>query len=375
DQTSFEDIMARLESLIGLNAIKRQVREHAVYLQFLQLRRDRGFQEAEPINVHAVFRGNPGTGKTTVATMMGQLYKKMGLLSSGHVVTADRVDLVGEYIGQTAPKTREVIDRARGGVLFIDEAYALARANDDGKDFGREVIEILVKEMSNGEGDLAVVVAGYPDEMDRFLESNPGLNSRFKHQYTFPDFLPQELNVIAGYACERQEVTLSDQAKKILEHIIVKAYRERDRTFGNARYVHDLIEKAKIQLGLRIMNTLDKKDLSEDRLKTITAEDISRIDLKTVGDSPAIPIDHELLQEALGELDAMIGMHAIKKQIHELVSLVKYYRRENRDVLHAFNLHTVLIGNPGTGKTTVARIMAKLYKALGILERGHLVET
>ncbi|MEM6398525.1 MAG: AAA family ATPase [Bacteroidota bacterium] len=375
DDSSFNDIMVKLDSLIGLTAIKRQVRDHAVYLQFLQLRKDRGFQESEPINVHAVFRGNPGTGKTTVATMMGQLYKKMGLLSSGHVVTADRVDLVGEYIGQTAPKTREVIDKARGGVLFIDEAYALARTNDDGKDFGREVIEILVKEMSNGEGDLAVIVAGYPDEMDRFLSSNPGLNSRFKHQYTFSDFLPQELNVIAGYACERQEVKLSEQAKHKLEHIIVKAYRERDRTFGNARFVHDLIEKGKIQLGLRVMALNNQRDLSEDDLRTITVADIDRIDLELVGENPDIPVDEGLLESALEELDALIGMKQVKKQIHELVSLVRYYRREGRDVLNAFNLHTVLIGNPGTGKTTVARILAKLYKALGILERGHLVET
>ncbi|MEM7575201.1 MAG: AAA family ATPase [Bacteroidota bacterium] len=375
DEESFDQIMSRLDALIGLKEIKKQVREHAVYLQFLQLRRDKGFAEAEPINVHAVFRGNPGTGKTTVATMMGRLYKKMGLLSSGHVVTADRVDLVGEYIGQTAPKTREVIDRARGGVLFIDEAYALARANDDGKDFGREVIEILVKEMSNGEGDLAVIVAGYPDEMDRFLDSNPGLKSRFKHHYKFPDFLPQELSIIAQYACERQEVTLSTTAQERLGDMIVRAYRERDRTFGNARFVHDLIEKAKMQLGLRIMQLRNKHELDPSKLRTVELEDIEKLAIEGGIELPAIPIDEKLLTETLEELDALIGMEKVKTQLKEMVNLVRYYRRTGRDVLNAFNLHTVLIGNPGTGKTTIARILAKLYKALGILERGHLVET
>ena len=134
--------------------------------------------------------------------MMGKLYFKMGLLSKGHVHEVDRVDLVGEYIGQTAPKVKEAIEKARGGVLFIDEAYSLARSNDDTKDFGREVIEILVKELSNGPGNLAVIVAGYPQEMEHFLNSNPGLKSRFKLFFEFDDYLPQQLIEISEYACK-----------------------------------------------------------------------------------------------------------------------------------------------------------------------------
>ena len=145
ENKTFEEVIERLDGLIGLTDIKKRVRDHANYIQFLQLRKDKGFVEKDQINVHSVFIGNPGTGKTTVAGMMGRLYKKMGLLSKGHVFEADRVDLVGEYIGQTAPKVKEVIEKARGGVLFIDEAYALARSNDDSKDFGREVIEIWSK--------------------------------------------------------------------------------------------------------------------------------------------------------------------------------------------------------------------------------------
>ena len=373
---SFDEVMERLTALTGLQQVKQQIREHAVYIRFLQLRQKRGFEMDKGIDVHAIFSGNPGTGKTTVARMMGQLYRKMGLLSSGHTVVADRVDLVGEYIGQTAPKTREVIERARGGVLFIDEAYSLARSNDDGKDFGREVIEILVKEMSNGDGDIAVVVAGYPTEMKRFLDSNTGLKSRFKHHYEFRDFLPQELSTITDYAAEQLGVKLTVPAKGRVDEVITKAFRSRDKTFGNARYVHNLVEKAKVQMALRLMKDESAvKEITTEALKTIRLEDVERIDTLRKAERPSIPVNEELLAETLAELDALVGMENVKMQLRELVRLVKYYRKIGRDVLNGFHLHTVLIGNPGTGKTTVARILAKLYNALGILERGHIVET
>ncbi len=372
---TFEEVMQRLDSLIGLTEIKEKVRDHANYLQFLQLRKDKGFEEKEEINVHSVFIGNPGTGKTTVATMMGKLYKKMGLLSKGHVHEVDRVDLVGEYIGQTAPKVKEAIEKARGGVLFIDEAYSLARSNDDSKDFGREVIEILVKEMSNGQGDMAVIVAGYPKEMKHFLESNPGLKSRFKLYYEFSDYLPQELSRIAEYACVEKKVIPTPDAKDRIDEIIVEAYRSRDRSFGNARFVFDLIDKAKINLGLRVMASDNPKSLSKEEISILRLEDINRIQLEPRKELPVIPVDEGLLTSALEELDRLIGMAKIKAQIHELVHLVRYYRETDKNVLNNFHLHTVFFGNPGTGKTTVARILTKIYKALGILERGHMVET
>ncbi|MBB4077902.1 SpoVK/Ycf46/Vps4 family AAA+-type ATPase [Lewinella aquimaris] len=373
---TFEDIMVNLDALIGLHEVKQQMRDHAVYIQFLQLRQQRGFAMDTGIDVHAVFSGNPGTGKTTVARMMGKLYKKMGLLSSGHTVVADRVDLVGEYIGQTAPKTREVIESARGGVLFIDEAYSLARSNDDGKDFGREVIEILVKEMSNSTGDLAVIVAGYTEEMVRFLDSNTGLKSRFKHHYEFRNFLPQELSRIAVYSANQLGVKLTLEAKALVDETITQAFRDRDRTFGNARYVHDLIEKAKVQMALRLMSRDETgATLSNDHLSTIEAADVRKIKLLPSQERPTIPVNEPLLSATLTELDSLVGMDNIKDQLNELVRLVRYYRKTNRDVLNAFQLHTVLVGNPGTGKTTIARILATLYNALGILERGHIVET
>ncbi len=372
---SFEEVVLKLDRLIGLTEIKQKVKDHAKYIQFLKLRKDKGFKEDEEINIHSVFTGNPGTGKTTVAKMMGVLYKKMGLLSKGHVHEVDRVDLVGEYIGQTAPKVKETIEKARGGVLFIDEAYALARSNDDTKDFGREVIEILVKEMSNGKGDIAIIVAGYPKEMKYFLESNPGLRSRFKQYFEFADYLPQELIAISKLACEEKEVVLTEQATLVINDLITNAYRNRDRSFGNARFVYDLIEKAKVNLGLRTMGQENPDELPEDQLKTIILQDVQTLDITGKRELPDIPIDEKLLQLALSELNTLVGMDNIKKQIVDLVNVVKFYKESGKNVLSSFYLHTVFVGNPGTGKTTVARILTKIYKALGILERGHMIET
>ena len=372
---SLDEVMIDLTAMIGLQEIKKQVFEHAQYLQFLHLRKENGFSERQDINIHSVFVGNPGTGKTTVAGMMGKLYKNMGLLTKGHVHQVDRVDLVGEYIGQTAPKTKDAIEKARGGVLFIDEAYSLARANDDTKDFGREVIEILVKEMSNGQGDMAVIVAGYPKEMKFFLDSNPGLKSRFKIHYHFADYLPQDLSEIAQYACREKEVVLSLEAKKLIDEIIIEAYRNRDRTFGNARFVNDLIEKAKVSLGLRVMRSTTMREPTRDELSVILPEDVESIKALDALIHPTIPVDENLLQQSLADLNALTGLEPVKKQIQEMVDIVRYHQVTGRSVLNKFYMHTVFIGNPGTGKTTVARILTSIYKALGILERGHMVET
>jgi SpoVK/Ycf46/Vps4 family AAA+-type ATPase len=268
-----------------------------------------------------------------------------------------------------------VIEKARGGVLFIDEAYALARTNDDSKDFGREVIEILTKEMSNGNGDMAVVVAGYPKEMKHFIQSNPGLRSRFKQFYDFQDYTPQELIQIAEELSEERQMNFSPEAMKILNEIITESYRDRDRSFGNARFIHDTLDKIKTHMAIRIMARKNPSKLSKSELAEVTVADVMAVKPVRQNLIPDIPIDEKLLREVLSELDGLLGIDAIKSQIHEMVSLIRYYKATGKNVLSSMSMHTVLVGNPGTGKTTVARILAKIFKALGILERGHIVET
>lgn len=373
-ETAFDSVIHELDELIGLDSIKKKVKEYTTYLNFIKLRKEKGFEDADKMNLHAVFTGNPGTGKTTVAKMLGKIYNELGLLSKGHVVEADRSDLVAEYIGQTAPKTKEVIKKARGGILFIDEAYALARKNDDSKDFGKEAIEILLKEMSDGDGDIAIIVAGYPDEMTNFLESNPGLKSRFNMYYDFPDYTPQDLMLIADYTAQKRAIVFNPEARELLYKKLVDSYRERDKTFGNARYVNTLIDESKMNMGLRIMQHNNPQELSKDELSTISAIDIQKIFNAKNKNLADIPIDEELLKSAINTLHGMIGLTGIKNEIDELVKLVRFYKEIGKDIRQTFSLHAVFTGNPGTGKTTVARLLAQIYKALGILERGNLVE-
>ncbi|MBC7383466.1 MAG: AAA family ATPase [Bacteroidia bacterium] len=373
-ETKMDDVLKELDDLIGLESIKKKVKEYTTYLNFLKIRKEKGFDDTEKINLHAVFTGNPGTGKTTVAKMLGKIYHQLGLLSKGHVLEVDRSDLVAEYIGQTAPKTKEVIKKAKGGILFIDEAYALARKNDDSKDFGKEAIEILLKEMSDGDGDLAIIVAGYPNEMSSFLESNPGMKSRFSMFYEFADYLPQELMLIADFTMLKRGVLLSADGRDYLYKKLVEAYRNRDKMFGNARYVNSLVDESKMNMGLRLMQSINPNDLSNVELSTINNIDIEKIFQGKVKNLADIPIDEDLLKSALSTLHNMIGLATVKNEIDELVKLVRFYKEIGKDVRQSFSLHAVFTGNPGTGKTTVARILAQVYKALGILERGNLVE-
>ena len=371
---TLEELLAQLEALIGLENVKKSIRENITYLKFTKLRKAKGFDDSSKLSLHSIFTGNPGTGKTTVVKMLGKIYHQMGLLSKGHVVEVDRAALVGEYIGQTAPKTKKMIDSARGGILFIDEAYSLARSDDDSKDFGKEVIEMLLKEMSDGPGDIAIIGAGYPKQINHFIESNPGLKSRFSQYFHFDDYMPEELYQIAIYSALNKQVAFSQDADAYLKEQLTEAYRKRDENFGNARFVNAVVDEAKQDMGLRLMKSSDLSALSKDDLSNITLEDLQQVFLTEKKKKLKLSINDKQLNEALAELNDLVGMDKIKQDVQELVKLIRFYNETGKDVVNKFSLHSVFTGNPGTGKTTLARIIAKIYKALGVLERGHVVE-
>jgi ATPase family associated with various cellular activities (AAA)/AAA lid domain len=266
------DLIAELERLIGLRAVKEDVRELVNYVRLQQLRRTQHLKAGD-VSLHMVFVGNPGTGKTTVARLVARVYKALGVLNVGHLVETDRAGLVAGYVGQTALKVNDVVNKALGGVLFIDEAYALARSDDN--DFGGEAIEALLKRMEDHREELVVIAAGYPDEMSRFLDANPGLASRFSKRLDFDDYAPAELLQILKSMCAGEQYVLSPGAESAAAAACQRAYAQRDDRFGNARFVRNLFEAGITNLATRIA-TLPSPGRAA--LMTIEAIDIEAAD-------------------------------------------------------------------------------------------------
>ena len=240
-------------------------------IRVAQLRRERGLK-APDTSLHMVFYGNPGTGKTAVARLISQIYRSLGVLSRGHLVETDRAGLVAGYIGQTALKAKQVLENAIGGVLFIDEAYALAP--DQPWDFGREAIEAILKGMEDHRENLVVIVAGYPELMRRFIDSNPGLHSRFTKYLEFPDYEPFELMLIFERFCEESDYELAPDAALRLEQVFTAAYQRRNTKFGNARAVRNVFERAIANLASRVVKL---GSFTDEALKTIVIADIADI--------------------------------------------------------------------------------------------------
>ena len=257
-----------LHSLIGLNSVKKLLFEVYAFSVIQKKRQVEGLIP-EAVVLHAIFKGSPGTGKTTVARLIGKIYKHLGILQRGHVIEIERADIVGEYIGHTAQKTREQLKKATGGVLFIDEAYSLVRGGE--KDFGREAIDTLVKGMEDFKDTLVLILAGYKDEMDYFIQTNPGLRSRFPLQIEFPDYTTQELLGIAVCMLNKRGYELHDHAKLVLQHLLARNVISGKSKDGNARMARNIIEKSIRKQAVRLYS---KANISRQELVLLLPEDI-----------------------------------------------------------------------------------------------------
>ncbi|MGM0873802.1 MAG: stage V sporulation protein K [Bacillota bacterium] len=272
-----KEIEDEMSALVGMNEMKQMIKEIYAWIFINKKREEQGLKAGKQA-LHMMFKGNPGTGKTTVARLVGKLFFQMNVLSKGHLIEAERADLVGEYIGHTAQKTRELIKKALGGILFIDEAYSLARGGE--KDFGKEAIDTLVKHMEDKQHDFVLILAGYPREMDNFLSLNPGLLSRFPMVVNFPDYSVEDLMEISYRMMSEREYRFNDDATlKLREHLLYVKTVTHPAKFSNGRYVRNIIEKSIRSQAMRLLLT-DKYNRED--LLTIKSQDLVISDEKAV---------------------------------------------------------------------------------------------
>ncbi len=361
---STQSALERLEQMIGLDSVKQAIRRLRRSLEVEQVRARQGLTTELP-RLHIVFKGNPGTGKTTVARLIGEIYRDLGLLRRGHVREVAGRDLVAGYVGQTAIRTNEIIDEALDGVLFIDEAYTLNQGGDN--DFGQEAINTLLKRMEDERHRLAVIVAGYPTRMVEFINSNPGLQRRFPNEIVFDDYTPEELVKIFRQRVSRVECSMTPELEEALKNLFTVLYARRDENFGNAGLVENIFNQMDELRSLRV--TEQKLDFLREAFQVTDLPPEYQQQGKK---------DEENLKELLQELDRMVGLHSVKQAIREIIdSQLANQRLRAAGMLRADETetrHMLFTGNPGTGKTTVARLVGQIFKALGLLQKGQFVE-
>lgn len=359
---SLDDALDELNQLIGMDEVKREINRIVKLVEYEKRRSYMlSIEKSQQPSYHFTFSGNPGTGKTTVARIIGDIFTALGILETGQLIEVDRSDLVGGYMGQTAQKTREVIESAKGGVLFIDEAYALAPGKKDQSDYGSEALEVLIKSMEDYRNDFIVILAGYEEGMKGLLKSNPGLSSRINMQVNFDDFSDMELLEIAKQQAESNYYTLTEAGEKAF---VVKINQEKVLPqFANARAVRNIMEAAMRERAFRLSD------------QVLTEEDLVILEPLDFGIDPAQLFGDDI-KDLMGQLEELIGLENVKEQVKSITNYVRAEKRreEKGYTLTDLALHMVFTGKPGTGKTTIARLISKILKSIGVLKRGHMVE-
>ena len=359
----------KLNNMIGLTQLKESIQNHLNYVKLCNNRMMAGLSSQMP-PLHMVFTGNPGTGKTTVADFMGEIYASMGILSEGNVLKYTKKDLVGYWIGDTEKTLRELFKRVKGNVLFIDEAYELNPHGDE-KDRGRIILDALVDELGNDNADMIVILAGYQKEMEELMEYNPGLKSRFPNVFHFNDYSVEELMKIALSSKVAEGFVFTPTAKQRLEAYITREVLKKQKGFGNGRFVNRLLSG--IVLPRMATRLAAVENPTRRQLQTIVAEDIpiSADEVRSINETG---FNEKLISEALAKLDALVGLQKVKQAIHNFVDVARYRNSIGEKFVGSDILKWSFTGNSGTGKSTVAMIFADILKGMNLLAKGNFVE-
>ena len=363
EERSVEDILKDLDTFIGMDEVKAAVKEMAYSVQNAMQRAERGLGEQEKMSMHIILTGNPGTGKTTIARKLGEILASIGYLDSGHVVEVDRAKMVSPYQGETPKVVDRLCDKAKGGILFVDEAYTLAplSASGDRDNQGAQALEKLMKRMEDDRGQFIVIAAGYRTEMENLFRVNPGFRSRFNYFLDIKDYSPEQLFEIMLVFAKGKKYIFSPEAEELTKKMVTEMYNSRDKDFANGRTMRTLFDQICKKQAQRLQG-VDISSMSNEELMTIRQEDVPYEAPKSVN-----------VGDCLKKLDGLVGLGGVKKEISNLTAFLNLQIR--RGETNTFQgKHYVFTGNPGTGKTTVARIMADIFKTLGVVARGQLVE-
>ncbi len=368
--TSASKKMDQLNRMIGLDSLKKSISSHLNYVNMLNMRMNHGLYTTMP-PLHMVFTGNPGTGKTTVAELMGEIYASMGLISHGEVIKVEKRDLVGTHVGETEKKMNEVLDRARGNVLFIEEAHQLWSHESD-NDYGKIVVDSLMGVLGNDRIDMIVILAGYGPEMKKLISMDRGFKSRFPYTFEFEDYSAEELMEIAQMTIQKENFVISDAAREKLAALVKSAVSRKEESFGNARFVNRLITT---QILRNMSDRIEKLngEPTKEQLMTIEVEDVPS-SFEGAGDIEFGEFDEKLIGSALERLDSMVGLANVKQTIHNFVEVSRIMKNERRQIFGDHLVKWNFVGNSGTGKSTVAGIMADILKGMGLIDRPDVVE-